>query len=128
MGVREIWIERKRLFEQAVGRDAISSSALVHMPEAALAIIPGAHVLRPLCDYALSFGAGQCWLDRGDDTRGDVVLHREDVGQISVVTLGPEMGTGGYIDELAADAHPLPDPPHAAFEDVADAKVAANLV
>src|SRR6516162_6159090 len=128
MGVREIWIERKRLFEQAVGRDAISSSALVHMPEAALAIIPGAHVLRPFCDYALAFGAGQCWLDRGDDTRGDVVLHREDVGQISVVALGPEMGTGGGIDKLTADAHPLPGPAHATLEDIAHAKVAANLL
>ena len=98
MGVREIWIERKRLFEQAVGRDAISSSALVHMPEPALAIIPGTHVLRPFRDYALAFGAGQRWLDRGDDPRGDVVLHRKDVSQIPVVTLGPEMGTGRCIE------------------------------
>src|SRR6516164_3490288 len=128
MGIREIGIERKRLFEQTKGCDAIGPGALVHMPEAALAIIPGAHVLRPFRDHALALGAGQRRLDRGGDTRGDVVLHREDVCQIPVVTLGPEMGTGGYIDELAADAHPLPDPPHAAFEDVADAKVAANLV
>src|SRR6516164_4642989 len=58
VGVREIGIERKRLFEQAVGCDAIGAGALVHMPEAALAIIPGTHVLRPFRDYALAFGAG----------------------------------------------------------------------
>src|SRR5438309_11338305 len=98
------------------------------MPEAALATLPGADVLRPLRDYALAFGAGQRRLDRGDDTRGDVVLHREDVGQISVVTLGPEMGTGGCIDKLAGDAHALPGPAHAALEDVAGAKVAADLL
>src|SRR6516165_1940110 len=68
VGLREIGIERKRLFEQALGCDAIGPGALVHMPEAALAIIPGAHVLRPLCDYALAFGTGQRRLDRGDDT------------------------------------------------------------
>src|SRR6516162_249965 len=87
VGVREVGIELKRLFEQAVGCNTIGPSALVHMPEAALAIIPGAHVLRPFRDYALAFGAGQCRLDRGDDPRGDVVLHCEDVSQISVVTL-----------------------------------------
>src|SRR5215469_5653045 len=63
VGVREIWVERERLFEQAAGRDAIGPSALVHMPEAALAIIPGAHVLRPFRDDALVFGARQCRLD-----------------------------------------------------------------
>src|SRR6516165_4003600 len=110
VGVREVGIEQQRLFEQAVGRLAIGRSALVYVPEAALAIIPGAHVLRPLRDNALAFGAGQRWLDRGGDTRGDVVLHREDVSQIAVVTLGPEMGPGGSIDQLAGDTHTLPGP------------------
>ena len=82
----------------------------------------------PLRDYALVFGAGQRRLDRGGDTGGDVVLHSEDVGQVPVVTLGPEMGTGGYIDELAADAHPLAGPAHATLEDIADAKLAADLL
>src|SRR4029077_4474090 len=115
-------------FEQTISCDAIGPGALVHMPEPALAIIPGAHVLGTLCDYALGLSAGQCWLDRGGDTRGDVVLHCEDVGQIPVVTLRPEMGAGGCVDELAADAHPLPGPAHAPLKDIADAKVAANLL
>src|SRR6516164_4953784 len=99
VGVCEIGIELKRLFEQAIGCDAISPGALVYMPEAALAIIPGAHVLWPFRDYALAFGAGQRRRDRGGDLRGDVVLHREDVSEISVVTLRPEMSTGGCIDK-----------------------------
>src|SRR5262249_26084358 len=127
MGIREVGIERKRLFEQAVGCDAIGPSALVHMPEAALAIIPGVHVLRPRRDYALAFGAGQRWLDRGDDARGDVVLHREDVSQIPVVALGPEVGTGGRIDKVGGNAHALPGSAHATLEDIADAKIAADL-
>src|SRR6516164_1132213 len=65
VGIREIGIERKRLFEEVVGRDAVGPGALVHMPEAALAIIPGAHVLGPLGDYALGLSAGQRWLDGG---------------------------------------------------------------
>src|SRR6516225_4021876 len=127
MGVREIGIERKRLFEQIKGCDSVGPGALVHMPEAALAIIPGAHVLRPFRDHALALGTGQRRLDRGGDTGGDVVLHSEDVGQVPVVTLGPEMGTGGYVDELAADAHPLARSAHAAFEDIANSEFAADL-
>src|SRR5438046_3748020 len=57
VGVREVGIERKCLFEQTVGYHAVGPSALVHVPEATLAIIPGAHMLRPLGDYALAFGA-----------------------------------------------------------------------
>src|SRR6516162_396981 len=128
MGVREIGIERKRLFEQAIGCRAIGAGALVHMPEATLTIVPSAHVLRPLCDYALAFCAGERWLDRGDDTRGDVVLYCEDVNQISVVTLGPEVGASGYVDKLTADADPLSRPAHAPLEEVANAKIAANLL
>src|SRR5262252_400944 len=85
-------------------------------------------MLRPLGDYALAFGAGQRRFDRRDHTRADVVLHGEDVGQIPVISLGPEMGTSGYIDELAADAHSLPGPAHAPLEDIANAKIAANLL
>ena len=55
-------------------------------------------------------------------------MHREDVSQIPVVTLGPEMGTGGCIDQLAADAHPLSGPAQATLEDIADTKVAADLL
>src|SRR6516162_5445469 len=128
VGVRQVRIERKCSFEQTVGCLAIASGALVHIPEPALTIIPRTHVLRPLRDYTLAFGARQRRLDRGGDARSDVVLHREDVGQISIVTLGPEMGAGGNIDKLAADAHPLPGSAHATLEDIADAKVAANLL
>src|SRR5215469_4799863 len=128
VGVRQVRIERKCSFEQAVGCLAIAAGALVHMPEPALTIIPSAHVLRPLRDYALALGARQRRLDSGGDARSDVVLHREDIGQVAVVSLSPEMGAGGDIDKLAADAHALPGSAHATFEDIADAKVAANLL
>src|SRR5215469_2802868 len=128
MGVRQVRIEHKGSIEQAVSCLAVAAGALVHMPEPALTIIPRAHVLRPLRDDALAFRARQRRFDSGGDARSDVVLHREDIGQISVVTLGPEMGAGGNIDKLAADAHPLSGSAHATFEDIADAKVAASLL
>src|SRR6516164_6100584 len=128
VGVRQVWIEHKCSFEQAVGCLAIAAGALVHMPEPALTIIPRAHVLRPLRDYTLAFRARQRRLDSGGDARSDIVLHREYIGQVAVISLSPEMGAGGNIDKLAADAHPLPGSAHATLEDIADAKVAANLL
>src|SRR5215510_2405082 len=128
VGVRQVRIERKCSFEQTVGCLAIAAGAPVRMPEPALTVIPRAHVLRPLRDDALAFGARQRRLDSGGDARSDVVLHREDIGQVAVVSLSPEMGAGGNIDKLAADAHALPGSAHATFEDIADAKVAANLL
>ena len=65
VGVRKVGIEREGLFEQPAGFDAVGRGALVHVPEAALAIIPGSHVLRSLADDALAFRAEQRWLDRG---------------------------------------------------------------
>src|SRR5215472_7937684 len=46
VGVRQVRIERKCSFEQTVGCLAIAAGALVHVPEAALTIVPGAHVFR----------------------------------------------------------------------------------
>src|SRR5439155_8434729 len=92
------------------------------------AIIPGTHVLRSLPDNALALSAGQCWLNRGGDARGDVVLHGEDIGQIAVITVGPEMSAGRCIDQLAGDAHALANLAHAAFENIADPKIAADLL
>src|SRR5215831_1755105 len=49
VGVRQVRIQRKCLFEQTVGCLAIASGALMHMPEPALTIIP-----RPPCAPAAS--------------------------------------------------------------------------
>src|SRR5215208_5108692 len=102
--------------EEIKGGGSIGRRSLVHMPKTTLAIIPCTHVLRPFCDYPLVFGDGKRRLDRRGNTRRDVVLHRKDIRQLAVVTLSPEMGTRCRIDQLAADAHALPGPAHAALQ------------
>ena len=39
-------------------------------------------------------------LDRGDDALGDLVLDGEDVAQLAVVSLGPDVLAGLGVDEL----------------------------
>jgi hypothetical protein len=44
-------------------------------------------------------------LDRGDDSLGDLVLHRENVGEATVVPFGPKVAAGRDVVELSGDAH-----------------------
>ncbi len=66
-------------------------------------------------------------LDCGDDGLGNLVLHREDVGQVAVVALRPNMASGGDIVELHCDAHSVAAPAHAALNNVADAEFRRDL-
>ena len=61
---------------------------------------------------------------RGDDRGRDLVLDREDVLEVAVVALGPEVVVGRGVDQLHRDAHPLPDLAHAALDHVLHAELA----
>ena len=62
-----------------------------------------------------------------NDRPGNLVRNSEDVLQLAVVTLGPTMSAGNGIDELGADADAIAGAADAAFENVAHAKLAADL-
>jgi ABC-type multidrug transport system fused ATPase/permease subunit len=57
----------------------------------------------------------------------DIVLHDEDVIQLTIVLLRPEVEPGGRIDELSRDAHAITRPADAAFQHSADVELAADL-
>ena len=59
--------------------------------------------------------------------RADLVLHGEDVLQLPVEPVGPEVIAGAHVHELRRHAQPLPGLPHAPFEHGADAELAADL-
>ena len=56
-----------------------------------------------------------------------VVLHREDIGQVAVEPLGPEVPASGRVDELRGDPDARAGFAHASLEDVAHAKAFADL-
>ena len=81
----------------------------------------------------LSYGAPELGIADGRGNRdrnglGDFVLHREDVGEIAIVALGPDVVAGFGFDELCADADAIARLPHAAFEHVAHTKLAPDLL
>jgi hypothetical protein len=49
---------------------------------------------------------------------GDLVLQREDVGEIAVVALGPDVLAGLALDQLSANANAITGFAQAAFEDI----------
>src|SRR5215468_11531507 len=80
-------------------------------------LTPGVNVFRCI----------QLRFDRSDDCLRDLVLDGEYLREITFVTLGPDMACGRNVIELGSDAHTSPDLAHAALEDIADAKLFADL-
>ena len=69
---------------------------------------------------AASSRRDQVAAQRSDDRVGDFVLDREDVGQLAIVGLRPQVTVVHRVDQLRGDAHVVAGLAHAAFEDVVD--------
>ena len=41
----------------------------------------------------------------GSDSAGDLVLDTENILKLTIIALGPEMRSGGGINQLCSDAH-----------------------
>ena len=66
-------------------------------------------------------------LERIHDGARDLVLDREDVLELAVVGLGPEVVAVLHVDELRGDADPVADLAHAALEHRRHAELLADL-
>ena len=60
--------------------------------------------------------------------RDDFVLHVEEIGERLVEPLRPEMTARLGVDQLDIDAHPVSAALNAAFEDIADVQLPADLL
>ena len=76
---------------------------------------------------ALALGGREFRLERARDPPGDLALYLEDVVDVPVVGLRPEMRVGGSVDELARDADARPLAPNAPLEYVAHAELLGDL-
>ena len=122
MGAREIGVELDRLGEQAA-RDLVGvPGALPAELLAAQIELVGVDVAgRRLAERVL-LARQQLDLQHLDDAAGDLVLHREHVGEHPVVALGPQIAAGVRVDQLRRDPDPLAGLADAALQDVAHAR------
>ena len=97
------------------------------MPHSAMVTFPGVEALGRLARGASALPAVERRLDRRRDARGDLVLYGEDVGEVAVVTLGPEMPTSGGFDQLCRHPHPVGGLAHSALEHITHAELAPDV-
>lgn len=71
--------------------------------------------------------AEQRGLERPYDRFRDFVLNRENIFQLAIVALGPQVVAVGDIDELCCDAKPLSRTADASFENCFDIELSSNL-
>ena len=85
--------------------------------------VGGGLALRPIVARRLD-PPGQ----RRDDRRGHLVLDGEDVLELAVVALGPDVPVGDRIDQLHGDADPVARLAHAALDHVLDADLLREVL
>ena len=85
--------------------------------------IVGVDILRRLRGDRFLFRAGQRCLQSLRDRAGDFAFDAEDIFQLAIVALGPEVFIGRGLDQLHVDVHQLAGLLHAAFENIRDAEL-----
>ena len=126
MGVARV--ELDRALEQALRPRVVLAVAAVVQHLAGEDALVGGHVVGRL-RAARSRAAASTRPGRvATIARRDLVLDREDVLEVAVVALGPEVAVGLGVDQLHRDAHPLADLAHAALDDVLHAELARELL
>lgn len=68
---------------------------------------------------SLTRTAGDCRLDSQHDCKSYFVLPLEDVLDVSVEALGPEMFVLDGVDQLSRDPHPVTNPSDTALDHIA---------
>ena len=120
-------IDRNRAFQQRLRGEAVGSRHPPVMRQRPHHQVPCVHAVGRLAPAAKILGSVDLRFDRGDDGVGDLVLHREYVGQIAVVMLRPDMAAGRGIVELRGDADAIAASSHAAFDHVAHPEFGSYL-
>ena len=87
----------------------------------------GFRILRRLFRYGGFLRAGESCLQRLGDSFRDLAFDREDVGQFSIVSVGPKMRVGQRVDQLHIHAHLAVRLLHAALQNVRHAKLPRDI-
>ena len=91
MGGREMWRMGNGALEQTLGLGVVVQVETIEMPQAPLIALPdikiiGRQALRPLPLDLINLRP-----DGGNDGLGNLVLYGEYIGQVAVITFGPDM-------------------------------------
>src|SRR5215469_8042519 len=96
------------------------------MPEAALIRRPSVEASRRLPQSALLLRIAYSRCNRDRHRLSDLILHRENVSEFTIIAFGPDVVAGLGLDQLRGDADAVAGTSHGAFEYVAYTKVASD--
>ena len=127
MCFRQLGVQLDRLSEQLSGAEGVFAPDLMEMPHTLSHGVPRAEIFRS-GDCHASLDLEQFRLDCSRNALGNLVLNGEDVGEVSVIALGPDVRSGSCINQLCRDANPVRRFPHAAFQHITYPQLAAHLL
>src|SRR5579862_252114 len=90
--------------------------------------VVGIHILGAATGYPHFFTLVQLDFQRRYDLLRKFILHSENIGEIAIEAVSPDMSAAHGVDQLAGHAHPIAGLAHAAFQYVADTELAADLL
>ena len=125
---RVVRLELDRIDEQRQGLFGILRHRCEGKRQRAEIKVIGVQAVRPLPPRALDLCFAQGRLDDTYNADRQLVLDGEDIVERAVVMVGPDVGAGSGVDQLSRDANAVPGFPDAAFEGVAHAQLAADLL
>jgi len=114
--------------KESLRKGVILGAGFTEMPQTSLIGAPGVEAARWLAQGAVQLGVANRW-GNGDRHRlGEFVLYRENVSEIAVVALGPDMFAGLGFDHLRGDANAIAELAQTPFEHIAHAELAPDLL
>lgn len=100
MGASEVRVKQHYLLKESFRDPVVVRGELAEMPQPALVGGPGIETFGWLAHGPVQFRVGDRWSDRDRHRLCDLVLHRENIGEVTVVPFGPEVIAGPRLDEL----------------------------
>ena len=126
--MRVLGIERDRALEHPLRLGVVLRGRAMVQDLAGEQAFVGRHVVGRLALGALVARRLDPPGQGGDDRRGHLVLDREDVLEVAVVALGPDVAVGIGVDQLHGHAHPVARLAHAALDHVLDAELRRDVL
>src|SRR5215471_8477181 len=74
------------------------------------------------------FRGYQCRFDHTRDRRRNIILKLEDICELGIEAISPEIGAVGRIKQLHSNADAVSSLPNRAFQHIQDAKLSADLL
>ncbi len=119
----ELIVELDRTSKQFLGFPVTLFRECVYLRHAEVIAVPGPEIPRGLSLGTLTFGRAELGLDASGNGAGNLILEGEDIVEVAVVALSPDVVTRGCLEQLRRDTHSVTRSAHTALQHVSDSEI-----